>query len=369
MSESVTGLSKRREILIKMLPLGAVIIIGMFIYYFTVYKNEDKGNEKVETVVNSSLVNRNMADSFGSKSDLYLSTENKALEEKHGQEVLQNGNDHLDIVNDNASNKVVNTNNNPEDIDNENLRKRMKKELAKPANMYEPSTISSPIYEEQIPILTAITKKKSKKVAPTTSTESFDDRNSEFNSFSFTKKVSPLANNTNSHKSTQASISNTEINTTNPSDYIETINCPAYVLHKTKINGNTTLVVELMESMILPNGKTVDKGTRIAGSATINDTRVSLSIQTINVNGKIESQSLTAYDLDGMEGLMVKGARAQSGTSNTINGTLNSAASIGEGILGLPGQLAGGIFRSVLGTGRGGSVVIPAGYKLILKMN
>jgi len=368
MSDALENNKKR-----KFLMVGLVLFIILFAGGFTYFSLFSSKKELSNIVpLNSTGINRAASDSFGSKADLYSSTDAAALTDKQGQETLLKGNDNLNLTGKETSGKsvkelTVNTNNSTEEDGSKSLQRRMKRELAPVAVYKEPVENVETAEEITAEIPTKAIKKK-KNIS--FSSLDLNSRSSDFNSFNYkkasTKNIAINAPSTPIQLTVPETfaISNTVSDLAN---IIEPINCPAYVLQKTKINGNTTLVVELLEDMILPNGKTVVKGSRVSGYANINDTRINLNIQTINVNGKIERISLAAYDLDGMEGLTVKGARSQSSTTGAVNGTLGNASSVGETALGIPGQLAGGILRGILGTGRGSSVFIPAGYKLILK--
>lgn len=364
--EQTTPIERRKKILLRLIPIGFGVISAVFIYLY-LFTRDNKTEKSKNTVINTSIVNKPAEEIFTSKVELYSSTETKVNDDKTGKDNFLNVSDNLSTQNTSSPNKTpsalasLNVNTNTDEDQEANMRKRMRTEVAPMAvNHKQIEPVIIPIqsnYEEEVS-LPKPEKQSGKKRAYTqlsNKNTGQDLRNGDFNSFSYVRE-----NNTKILNSLTSSPTVTE-------NYNEPVNCPAFVIKKTKINGNTVIIIELLEQLTLTNGKIIEKGTRIAGSSTAGDNRVKVTIESINVNGKIEMVHLIAYDIDGMEGLMVKNARAQSGATNGLNGSINTVTGIGEGLLGIPGQLAGGIFRSVAGTNRGGSVFIPAGYKLILR--
>ena len=108
-------------------------------------------------------------------------------------------------------------------------------------------------------------------------------------------------------------------------------------------------------------------GRRITGFCDVSDSRVSMFVKSVNINGKIYSVNLKAYDEDGADGVAVKQAATKRNTSNGLSQTLSTAGQILTSGSGVGSQLSKGMVNNMLSSNGQPSISIEAGKKVILR--
>lgn len=342
--------SKRNKIFQIVIPIIIAIIIGIFIYILLGKPiNKKTENKSIETpTVNATTPNRPINDSFLTKQEVYTAASDENNLEKLKKEEFNKGSDKFSKLNTNVT----------DESDTKSFQRRLKNEV-----------VPSEIHNKESVIPFPEPKKKIENKVPDIKTEETKSLNTDndirikkgFNSFTMKKGSSKESNSNTTGSSSLQTYQNPAANNS------AEINCLAVVSSKSKITSHGSITITLSDNLPIAGDIALPSGTNIAAKASVMEDRVMLEIESANINGKIVRIALKAYDLDGMEGLFVKNSKLQKSASSSANSTLSNVSSIGENLLGIPGQLAGGIIRGLAGNGSNGSVTLPEGYKMILK--
>jgi len=337
--------SKRKKVLQIVIPAFLALLCGLFIYQYWSQKGGNKSTDESLSLpaVNATTPNRPLTDSFLTKQEVYTAQDDAKNLEKQKKEEFSRGSDKFGKINTNVLGEG----------DAKTLQKRISNEVVNPSleseakNTHQDPPRSVPVKTKQEPI----------KV----NTDNDIGIKRGFNSFVMKKGPSQAT-------STPGNDTKDLGNYSSPSNSNTDFNCEAIITNKSKISSRGSVIITLQDNLSIQNGIKLPAGTEIAARASVMDERVMLEIESANINGKIVKLSLKAYDLDGMEGLFVKDAQLQKGATSSTNNAIVSLSNLGESAFGIPGQLAGGIIRSLTGGGTGGgSVTLPKGYKMILK--
>jgi hypothetical protein len=326
-------------------------LVGVFIYQY-LSKSESKKNENrvvLNSVVNTSTPNLPISDSFTTKQEVYTAQKDENNLVKLKKDEFNKGSDKFSKVNTNVIGEG----------DTKTFQKRVRTEVVQPKQKS-----SDPLDEDDPDDGFVTIKFPPKKEDPKKdNSENPITIKKGFNSFTMKTGSQKESNNTTSIEKINTSPSNFN----QPSNVSSDINCLAIVTSKSKIASRGSIIITISDNLSIPGDIILPAGTNIAARASVMEDRVMLEIESANINGKIVRMNLKAYDLDGMEGLYVKNAKLQKSASSSANSTISNVSSVGENLLGVPGQLAGGIIRGLTGSGSSGSVTLPEGYKMILK--
>ncbi len=144
------------------------------------------------------------------------------------------------------------------------------------------------------------------------------------------------------------------------------------VIHQDQdIVSGSVIKLRLSDSIYVA-GRLIPKNEFIYGIAAVEGERLKIDIATLRYRNAILPVTLTAYDLDGLEGLYIPGAitrdAVKSGTEEAIQSlqVLSMDPSVSAQVAGAGIQAAKGLFSKKAKQVR---VKIKAGYKLLLRDN
>lgn len=317
--------AKKRKILI--FGVVPVLLLLLAVLLYVQFSPASGGSKLTAPKINMPVPDHARTDTGSAgKSDLYAILEDREKKDSEGKAVF-NTNEKLNL--------------NPGGGPDQELRNRLNKEVVKPSNIEEdpyPSPNHYPISEDQSSIPVSRT--------------GVDPDNASFNSIVIAtpdEKKPAFVN---------------PVLTKDPD-----INCPASIVRKSKIVDGASVTMELQDDLTC-SGKTLPKGSQITAIAQLQQTRVDLRVNSVNIGGTILSVRLSAYDTDGVEGLRIQGNPAlKKGASQTMDDQIEAVGTDAESqITGFGGQAVGSIVRNLVHPGgRRDEATIPAGYKLILK--
>jgi conjugative transposon TraM protein len=150
----------------------------------------------------------------------------------------------------------------------------------------------------------------------------------------------------------------------------QTGNAIEAVVHDTQeLVAGSTVKVRLLNDVYI-NGKLISKGQFIYGTCSINGERLTIKINSVRDNNSLFPVSLSAYDLDGIEGIYIPGAITRDAAKQSSDQTLQSlqfmtmdqslkAQATNAGI-----QAAKGLFSKKIKLIK---VTVKAGYKILLR--
>lgn len=144
------------------------------------------------------------------------------------------------------------------------------------------------------------------------------------------------------------------------------------VIHQTQeVVSGSVVKLRLLDSIII-NGTIIPKNQMIYGLAHVNNERLEINLKTLRYKDSILPVSLSAYDLDGLEGLFIPGAISRDASKEGVDDALQNLQimtmdpSIGAQAASAGVQAAKGLFRKKVKQIR---VQLKAGYQLLLRDN
>lgn len=150
----------------------------------------------------------------------------------------------------------------------------------------------------------------------------------------------------------------------------ETGNAIEAVVHDTQeLVAGSTVKMRLQNDAYV-NGKLIPKDQFIYGTAAISGERLTIEISSIRYNNSLFPVSLSAYDLDGMEGIYIPGAITRDAAKQSSDQTLQAMQfmtmdqSLGAQAASAGIQAAKGLFSKKVKLVK---VTVKAGYQVLLK--
>nr|WP_294899683.1 conjugative transposon protein TraM [uncultured Pedobacter sp.] len=144
------------------------------------------------------------------------------------------------------------------------------------------------------------------------------------------------------------------------------------VIHQTQeVVSGSVVKLRLLDSIII-NGTIIPKNQMIYGLAHVNNERLEINLKTLRYKNSILPVSLSAFDLDGLEGLFIPGAMNRDASKEGVDDALQNLQimtmdpSIGAQAASAGVQAAKGLFRKKVKQIR---VELKAGYQLLLRDN
>lgn len=141
----------------------------------------------------------------------------------------------------------------------------------------------------------------------------------------------------------------------------------AAVVHdETTIETGNTVKLRLTEDAVVEDTR-IPANTFVYATATMSNERLELAVTSLQYKGRIYTCNLVAYDIDGLQGIHVPGARTSQGIRQASGQVISqSARSSGRrGIIGTVTRAA----SSIVGQGaRAEKVTVTSGYRIILKL-
>lgn len=144
------------------------------------------------------------------------------------------------------------------------------------------------------------------------------------------------------------------------------------VIHETAdIVSGSVIKLRLLDTIVV-NDVLIPKNDFIYGVASINDERLKINIPSLRYKNSILTVSLSAYDLDGLEGLYIPGTIARDASKTGVNNALQSVQ-----LLAMDNSLSGQAANAGVHAAKGlfGKKVkqirvkVKAGYELLLRDN
>ena len=144
---------------------------------------------------------------------------------------------------------------------------------------------------------------------------------------------------------------------------------PAVIHDTQELVAGATVKLRLTSDIFI-NGQLISKDQFIYGTAAINEERLTIAINSIRVDNSLFPVALSAYDLDGMEGLYIPGAIARDAAKQSSNQAIQSmqfmtmdpslsAQAAAAGV-----EAAKGLFSKKVKLIK---VTVKAGYQVLLK--
>lgn len=144
------------------------------------------------------------------------------------------------------------------------------------------------------------------------------------------------------------------------------------VIHETAdIVSGSVIKLRLLDTIVI-NDVLIPKNDFIYGVASINNERLKINIPSLRYKNSILTVSLSAYDLDGLEGLYIPGAITRDATKTGVNDAVQSVQ-----LLTMDNSLSGQVANAGVHAAKGlfGKKVkqirvkVKAGYELLLRDN
>lgn len=135
------------------------------------------------------------------------------------------------------------------------------------------------------------------------------------------------------------------------------------------IVSGSVIKLRLLDSIHV-NGVLIPKNRFVYGVATIDDERLKINIASLHYQNSILPIALSAYDLDGLEGLYIPGAITRDASKDGVNDAIQSLQvmsldpSLSAQVAGAGVDAAKGLFRKKVKQVR---VKVKAGYQLLLR--
>lgn len=144
---------------------------------------------------------------------------------------------------------------------------------------------------------------------------------------------------------------------------------PAVIHDTQELVAGATVKLRLTSDIFI-NGQLISKDQFIYGTAAINEERLTIAINSIRVDNSLFPVALSAYDLDGMEGLYIPGAIARDAAKQSSNQaiqsmqfmTMDQSLSAQAAAAGV--EAAKGLFSKKVKLIK---VTVKAGYQVLLK--
>lgn len=137
----------------------------------------------------------------------------------------------------------------------------------------------------------------------------------------------------------------------------------AVVHNDHQIKSGSTVRLRLTKEAKI-EGKILPKNTYIFGIASFTSERVIINVTSINFKGTLIRTSLTAFDLDGIQGLYVPGGISEEISQDGVNEGIKQSATATINV-----PVVGNITTNALSKKANDPVVkIPTGYKLLFKL-
>lgn len=144
------------------------------------------------------------------------------------------------------------------------------------------------------------------------------------------------------------------------------------VIHQTQeIVSGSVVKLRLLDSIII-NGTIIPKNQIVYGLAHVNNERLEINLKTLRYKNSILPVSLSAFDLDGLEGLFIPNAMTKDASKEGVDDALQNLQimtmdpSLGAQAASAGIQAAKGLFRKKVKQIR---VELKAGYQLLLRDN
>lgn len=144
------------------------------------------------------------------------------------------------------------------------------------------------------------------------------------------------------------------------------------IIHQTQeVVSGSVVKLRLLDSIMI-NGTIIPKNQMIYGLAHVNNERLEINLKTLRYKNSILPVSLSAFDLDGLEGLFIPGAMNRDASKEGVDDALQNLQimtmdpSIGAQAASAGVQAAKGLFRKKVKQIR---VELKAGYQLLLRDN
>lgn len=135
----------------------------------------------------------------------------------------------------------------------------------------------------------------------------------------------------------------------------------AVIHNKQTVYQGATVKLRAIQSFSL-NGVAVPENTIIYGVVSINNERVAITINSVNLNGSIIPVSLHAYDRDGMEGVYIPGLVQHEMKNESVDQAITEA----QTALNIP-HVGDGALNVIRNRNRQTTAVLTDSYELILK--
>jgi conjugative transposon TraM protein len=155
-----------------------------------------------------------------------------------------------------------------------------------------------------------------------------------------------------------------------PTDESGAGNAIEAVVHDTQeLVAGSTVKMRLVNDVYI-NGRLISKGSFVYGTAEINGERLAITINSIRDNNSLFPVSLSAYDLDGVEGIYIPGAIGRDVAKQSSDQALQSLQfmsmdqSLGAQAASAGIQAAQGLFSKKVKLVK---VTVKAGYQILLK--
>lgn len=135
------------------------------------------------------------------------------------------------------------------------------------------------------------------------------------------------------------------------------------------IVSGSVVKLRLLDSIVV-NGNMIPKNEFVYGIASVDDERLKISLATLRYRNSILPVSLSAYDLDGLEGLYIPGAITRDASKKGVDDAIQSLQimsmdpSVSAQVAGAGIQAAKGLFGRKVKQVR---VKVKAGYQLLLR--
>ena len=160
--------------------------------------------------------------------------------------------------------------------------------------------------------------------------------------------------------------------TSNVNDHVVTSNAIQATVHQDQdIVSGAVVKLRLLDSITV-NGILIPKNEFIYGIANVDDERLKINIATLRYKNSILPVSLSAYDLDGLEGLYIPGAITRDASKKGVDDAIQSLQvmtmdpSVSAQVAGAGITAAKGLFGRKVKQVR---VKVKAGYQLLLRDN
>lgn len=144
------------------------------------------------------------------------------------------------------------------------------------------------------------------------------------------------------------------------------------VIHQTQeVVSGSVVKLRLLDSIMI-NGTIIPKNQMFFGLAHVNNERLEINLKTLRYKNSILPVSLSAFDLDGLEGLFIPGAMSRDASKEGVDDALQNlqimtmVPSLGAQAASAGIQAAKGLFRKKVKQIR---VELKAGYQLLLRDN